>query len=196
MGQGPSHAGWNLQSCLRGCARRPTGPLLLPRIESQGPGRSKQPQAGGDRNPLSPASLRGDQVCPQSSKQLGVQLGWGSACNWVSLHSATRAWHARWRLGRTDSMLTMIPAQNGVSLTSREGLMLAMRKPSTVTAMPRASCSSASSSGKRQPQQVRASSSTSSCAPGLALRPMFRSVVAAVAAPGPRLGLPGRQRRG
>lgn len=68
--------------------------------------------------------------------------------------------------------------------------MLAMRKPSTVTAMPSASCSSASSSGKRQPQQVRASSSTRSCAPGLGLRPMFRPVVAAVAAPGPRLGRP------
>lgn len=29
------------------------GPLLLLQIESQGPGRSKQPQAGGDRSPES-----------------------------------------------------------------------------------------------------------------------------------------------
>lgn len=56
-------------------------------------------------------------------------------------------------------MLTIIPAQYGVSLTSREELMPAIRKPSTVTEVPNASCSNANSSGKRQPQQVWDSSS-------------------------------------
>lgn len=66
----------------------------------------------------------------------------------------------------------MIPAQNGVSLTSRDGLMLAMRKPTTVTAMPRASCSSASSSGNLQPQHVGASSLLGLGAPGPFFGPM------------------------
>lgn len=61
--------------------------------------------------------------------------------------------------GETDFMLTIIPAQYGVSLTSREELMPAIRKPSTVTEVPNASCSNANSSGKRQPQQVWDSSS-------------------------------------
>lgn len=61
--------------------------------------------------------------------------------------------------GETDFMLTIIPAQYGVSLTSREELMPAIRKPSTVTEMPNASCNKANSSGKRQPQQVWDSSS-------------------------------------
>lgn len=56
--------------------------------------------------------------------------------------------------GETDFMLTIIPAQYGVSLTSREELIPAIRKPSTVTEMPNASCNKANSSGKRQPQQV------------------------------------------
>lgn len=51
-------------------------------------------------------------------------------------------------------MLTMIPAQWGVSLASREGLMVVMRKATTVMAMPSSSCSRAMSSGKRQPQHV------------------------------------------
>lgn len=51
-------------------------------------------------------------------------------------------------------MLTMIPAQWGVSLVSREGLMVVMRKATTVMAMPSSSCSRAMSSGKRQPQHL------------------------------------------
>lgn len=51
-------------------------------------------------------------------------------------------------------MLTMIPAQWGVSLASREGLMVVMRKATTAMAMPSSSCSTAMSSGKRQPQHV------------------------------------------
>lgn len=59
----------------------------------------------------------------------------------------------------TDFMLTIIPAQYGVSLTSREELMPAIRKPSTVTETPNTSCNKANSSGKRQPQHVWDSSS-------------------------------------
>lgn len=51
-------------------------------------------------------------------------------------------------------MLTVIPAQWGVSLASREGLMVVMRKAMTVMAMPSSSCSRAMSNGKRQPQHV------------------------------------------
>lgn len=43
----------------------------------------------------------------------------------------------------TDFMLTIIPAQYGVSLTSREELMPAIRKPSTVTETPNTSCNKA-----------------------------------------------------
>lgn len=85
-------------------------------------------------------------------------------------------------------MLTMIPAQYGVSLTSRDGLMLAMRKPTTVTAMPRASCSRASSSGNLQPQHVGASSPLGLGAPG----PFFGPMV--VVGPGGRLRVLARRR--
>lgn len=73
--------------------------------------------------------------------------------------------------------------------------MPAMRKPTTVTAMPSASCSSASSSGNRQPQHVRASSSPLSLgAPAPLFGPMS-SGPAASAAGGPpwlRAPRPGR----
>jgi hypothetical protein len=168
MRQGPSHTGWAC-SYLWGYARCPRG---LPCRLSQSPGRSKKPQAGESQNPA-PSLPLGSPSVPKVNLQAvrGAARVGAHAAGLVSTPPCGS--HARWCLGRTDLMLTMIPAQNGVSLTSREGLMLAMRKPSTVTAMPNASCSSASSSGKRQPQQVRASSSGSSWALGLGLRPMF-----------------------
>lgn len=59
-------------------------------------------------------------------------------------------------------LLTMIPAQDGVSLTSKDGLMAAIRKASTVTETPKASCTKASSNGKRHPQHLGGASSSSS----------------------------------
>lgn len=121
-----------------------------------------------------------------------MELGRG-ACSWVSGDSTMRLCipARQTRLGKTDLMLTRIPAQNGVSLTSREGLMLAMRKPTTVTAMPRASCSRASSSGNRQPQHVRASSSPHSLgAPVPFFGPMSSGPVASPAGGPPCLRWP------
>lgn len=51
-------------------------------------------------------------------------------------------------------MLTMMPAQYGLSLPSSEELMLAMRKPNTMMETPKASCKKAISNGKRQPQHL------------------------------------------
>lgn len=51
-------------------------------------------------------------------------------------------------------MLTIIPAQWGVSLANKEGLMVVMRKATTAMAMPSSSCSKAMSRGKRQLQHV------------------------------------------
>lgn len=65
-------------------------------------------------------------------------------------------------------MLTMIPAQWGVSLASREGLMVVMRKATTVMVMPSSSCSRAMSSGKRQPQHLWLPSSSGPPRSGLA----------------------------
>lgn len=136
---------------------------------------------------LAPSQTKcGRHQSPSRARVRGVELGKG-ACSWVSRNSTMRLRIPvpQTRLGKTDLMLTMIPAQNGVSLTSREELMLAMRKPTTVTAMPRASCSSASSSGNRQPQHVRASSSPHSLGAPLPFFGPMSSDPAASAAGGP-----------
>lgn len=61
-------------------------------------------------------------------------------------------------------LLTIIPAQCGVSLTSNEEQFTAMMKATVVMDTPRVSWSRATKRGKRQPQQVCASS----CCPALA----------------------------
>lgn len=59
----------------------------------------------------------------------------------------------------------MIPAQWGVSLASREELMATMRKATPAIAIPSRSCKRATSKGKRQPQQIWASSVTGPSVP-------------------------------
>lgn len=74
-----------------------------------------------------------------------------------------------WRGG----LLTMIPAQWGVSLASREELMATMRKATPAIAIPSRSCNRATSKGKRQPQQIWASSVTGPLVPAF---PFFFSL--------------------
>ena len=157
--------------------------------------RRSEPQAGQGHEPrrARPEQTRGGgHRSPSRRRVRGVEPGKG-ACRWVSGNSTMRRGIPVWqtRSGKTDSMLTMIPAQNGVSLTSREELMPAMRKPTTVTATPSASCSSASSSGNRQPQHVRASSSPHSLgAPAPLFGPMSSGPAASAAGAPPWLRAP------
>lgn len=169
-----------------------------PAPEGQECRRRSEPQAGQGHEPrrARPEQTRSGGHRSLSRRELRGLLPGKGACRWVSGNSTMRRGIPVWqtRSGKTDSMLTMIPAQNGVSLTSREELMPAMRKPTTVTAMPSASCSSASSSGNRQPQHFRASSPLSLGAPAPLFGPMS-SGPAASAAGGPpwlRAPRPGR----
>lgn len=164
-----------------------------PAREAQACRRCWERQAGQGQELRRPGRTRGGGHRSLSGARVrGVEPGKG-ACRWVSGNSTMRRGIPVWqtRSGKTDSMLTMIPAQNGVSLTSREELMPAMRKPTTVTAMPRASCSSASSSGNRQPQHVRASSSPHSLgAPAPLFGPMSSGSAASAAGGPPWLRAP------